>query len=93
MKLILYSAPDCHLCDLAKVVIDNVVQSQELSALKHEVCDLTIEMVNVRQSIDLKRRYGLRIPVLALNFGDAGSELGWPFDEGDFLQWYSESSQ
>lgn len=86
MKVILYSAPDCHLCDLAKAVINNVAQSKAFFAQQ----SLTIEVVNVRQSIDLKRRYGLRIPVAALSRG-GDAELGWPFDEDIFLQWYSKS--
>jgi len=90
VKLILYSAPDCHLCDLAKAVINNVAQSQIFSD-QAAGQGLIIETVNVRQSIDLKRRYGIRIPVVALSL-DSEAELGWPFDEKKFAQWYLESS-
>ena len=90
MKLILYSAPDCHLCDLAKAVINNVAQSQVFSSPAAGQ-GLIIEVVNVRQGIDLKRRYGIRIPVVALSL-DGEAELGWPFDEDVFAQWYLENN-
>lgn len=69
MKLILFTGPECHLCDLAL----NVLQSS-----KH-FSNLDIEKVNIRSNTDLFHLYGARIPVIKRL--DNQLELGWPFDE------------
>lgn len=52
--LTLYSRPDCHLCEL---------MAQELAPLLGGRAEL--QWVDICDDIELKRRYGLRIPVLA----------------------------
>jgi hypothetical protein len=67
-KLVLYSRPECHLCD---AVVDRL---QPLLAGR----PIELEIVDVDTSVALERRYGLRIPVLVA--GDI--ELsGYPLDE------------
>ena len=68
MKLTLYGKPGCHLCDDAREAIQHV--RAEL--------DLPLEEVDVSTDAVLFRRYGERIPVLAID-GEDVLELG--FDE------------
>ena len=80
MNLILYTAPACHLCDLAKELVWSLLEAKG----GH------LEEVDITQSDRLMERYGTRIPVLALtpeagdgNAGGGGQgiqELGWPFE-------------
>jgi hypothetical protein len=65
-KLILYSRPDCHLCE--------AVLAELIPLLKEGV---TVESVDVDSDVALERRYGLRIPVLAA--GDVEIS-GYPLD-------------
>lgn len=82
MKLILYTGPQCELCDHAVAIIGQLDQNIEL------------EKVNVRDSTALYHLYGARIPVikkgaeLARNNNDTPTnntlnsstfELAWPF--------------
>lgn len=53
IELVLYSRPDCHLCD---------VMIQELAPLLPGRAELRV--VDISESAELKRRYGLSIPVL-----------------------------
>lgn len=53
IELVLYSRPDCHLCD---------VMIQELAPLLPGRAELRV--VDISDSTELKRRYGLDIPVL-----------------------------
>ncbi len=67
LKLTLYSRPECHLCE---------VFLADLAPLLGP--DVSVETVDVDSSVALERRYGLRIPVLAV--GDV--ELsGYPLDQ------------
>ena len=52
-KLILYSRPGCHLCEDAAAQLEPLLRGRA-----------TLEVVDVDGSVDLERRYGLRIPVL-----------------------------
>lgn len=52
--LTLYSRPDCHLCE---------VMAGQLEPLLRGRAELRV--VDISGSLELKRRYGLRIPVLA----------------------------
>jgi hypothetical protein len=62
----LYSRPGCHLCDEL---------AEELEPLIRGRADIRI--VNIDGDLDLKKLYGLRIPVLAVE----GCELsGYPLD-------------
>ena len=80
MNLILYTAPACHLCDLAKELVWPLL----------EALGGHLEEVDITQSDRLMERYGTRIPVLALaseasDYQAGGGEqdvreLGWPFE-------------
>lgn len=63
--LVLFSRPDCHLCDLA---------ADLLAGNDHE-----FRIQNIDKDLELIRRYGIRIPVLYRP--DIKAELFWPFDE------------
>ena len=54
LTLTLYSRPECHLCE--------ALVSDLLPLLPANV---SVESVDVDSSVELERRYGLRIPVLA----------------------------
>ena len=62
-ELVLFSRPDCHLCDVAA----ELLEAENLRWKKHDI----------ETDIDLISRYGTRIPVLFR--ADTGEELGWPF--------------
>lgn len=78
MKILyLYSTPGCHLCDLAKDILWPLLNDYPVR----------IEEVDVAESDELLKRYGVRIPVAVV--ADTSVELGWPFDSvqaRDFLQ-------
>jgi hypothetical protein len=66
IKLTLYSRPECHLCEALLADLRPLLD-----------VDVVVEEVDVDSSVALERRYGLRIPVLAV--GDV--ELsGYPLD-------------
>ncbi|MEM8661859.1 MAG: glutaredoxin family protein [Pseudomonadota bacterium] len=65
--LTLYGTSACHLCEVAEEMVAGVVAS---------IGDVQIEKVDISESDALFERYGVRIPVLAV---EDGSELGWPF--------------
>lgn len=66
MKVTLYTGPHCELCDQAKELIYPFLQNGVL-----------LKEVDVTQSLETKKAYGLRIPVLKRD--SDGAELGWPF--------------
>lgn len=68
LSLILYSGSGCHLCDQARDVILSVLAP-----------GWQFREVDVRADAELNERYGLRIPVVAV---DGGGEKGWPFSAG-----------
>lgn len=68
----LYGAAYCHLCDDAKHVLSKVIASEQL------------QLVDISDSFELKKAYGLRIPVLKHN--ETGAELNWPFDKSKLLE-------
>ncbi len=71
--LILYGTVGCHLCEQAKAVI--------------VLTGATATYIDITDDDTLYEQYGMRIPVLLR--ADTGSELGWPFDEMDVLQFLS----
>ena len=71
-KIVLYGKPGCHLCDDARAAVREVLADRD--AELQEV-DVTLDPV-------LERRYGERIPVLALD----GEELFDYFVDGDALR-------
>jgi hypothetical protein len=60
LRLILYSRPACHLCE--------EMQAELHQALAGRPFELKVE--DVDKNDDLRQRYGLRIPVLAIKDGD-----------------------
>lgn len=65
MSLILYSRPDCGLCDKAEALL------AETGLRAH------YEKVDIETDLDLISRYGDQVPVL---FNDqTGEKLAWPF--------------
>lgn len=73
MKVLLYSAPHCHLCEQAEEVLQSA--------------GVTAEHIDITQDDALLERYGMRIPVVQR--ADDETELGWPFDPemlADFLK-------
>ncbi|MGH2803486.1 MAG: glutaredoxin family protein [Thermoleophilaceae bacterium] len=59
--LTLYGKPGCHLCDEARVVVERVAAERGIE----------LEQVDVTLDPRVERRYGERIPVIALD----GEEL------------------
>ena len=57
IDVLIYSRPDCHLCDDMKAVVTRVSRTVALS--------LTI--VDISTDAELEERYGLEIPVLVVN--------------------------
>lgn len=68
LEVTLFSGPHCGLCDRAEAM----VQIAKFPGLQLTKRDIT-------GSLEWKKAYGLRIPVLRRE--DNGAELGWPFDE------------
>ncbi|MGB1868820.1 MAG: glutaredoxin family protein [Porticoccaceae bacterium] len=62
----LYTGPNCHLCEQAKAILYPLVSQHGWELME----------VDIQQTEELKQRYGIRIPVLAL---PDGREKGWPF--------------
>ncbi|ARN76470.1 glutaredoxin family protein [Oceanicoccus sagamiensis] len=71
-ELILYSTVGCHLCELALELIEPLLDAQTV-----------IVEVDISDADELMERYGIRIPVVAR--ADNGAEIGWPFDQQQFL--------
>jgi glutaredoxin len=65
-EVILYSRPDCHLCDEAEHLLSRVAPER------------AVRVVDIEDDLALIERYGMRVPVLRLEA--TGQELGWPFD-------------
>jgi hypothetical protein len=75
--LILYSRPECHLCELLEAQVAPLLQGR--AVLKH---------VDVGSDPELERRYGLRVPVLAVD----GAELsGYPLDRERVERFFSQA--
>jgi len=62
-EIILYTRPDCHLCELAAPMLEN--------------CGIPWYPVDIESDLELIRKYGVRIPVLYRP--DIDRELFWPF--------------
>ena len=62
----LYSRPNCHLCERLEAALAPLITGRA-----------RLEVIDVDGELELKRRFGLRIPVLA----GGGQELcGYPLD-------------
>ena len=64
--LVLYTGPNCHLCDHAEEILKPLLLRQDIKMTKRDVSS----------DISLKKQYGLRVPVI-LVYG--GIERDWPF--------------
>lgn len=64
MKIKLYGAAYCHLCDEAETILREA--------------GIAADYVDIADDNELLEKYGIRIPVLKRV--DTGAELGWPFD-------------
>nr|WP_297349168.1 glutaredoxin family protein [uncultured Glaciecola sp.] len=93
MKLILYTGPNCSLCDLAIDIIDKFsvlnAETTNESTFQHspsgsQLERVELEMINIRDSAGLYHLYASRIPVLKKT--DDESELGWPFTLEDVIE-------
>lgn len=58
MRLVIYSKPECHLCDEMKAIVRRVAGSRS---------NLTLEEIDISNDPALMDRYGLEIPVLELD--------------------------
>ncbi|MCS5595263.1 MAG: glutaredoxin family protein [Porticoccaceae bacterium] len=65
-SVIIYSGPNCHLCDEAKSILEPVLSKRGWHLI----------VVDIQDDASLKEKYGLRIPVVLL---PDGREKGWPF--------------
>ena len=64
----LYSTPGCHLCELAREIVDPLLNDYSLA----------LEEIDIAESDELIERYGVKIPVL--KSPHHLDELCWPFD-------------
>lgn len=69
-SLILYSTAECHLCEQAKALCEQL--------------SLSVETIDIAFDDSLFALYGVRIPVLKRT--DSGKELGWPFMLSDLQE-------
>jgi hypothetical protein len=63
-EVILYTRPDCHLCELAAQMLRQ--------------CAVNWYGVDIESDLKLSRKYGIHIPVLYRP--DVDRELYWPFN-------------
>lgn len=70
MNVVLFTGPECHLCDLAMVEIENLNNQH-----------LNVEKRNIRDNAQDYHLYAVKIPVLKRV--DTGAELNWPFTQHD----------
>lgn len=76
-KLILYTRPDCHLCEQAGDMVAQVAP------------DIALLPVDIEDDLELVMRYGLSIPVLRQEPG--GQELGWPFNADELAEFLARA--
>ncbi|OEF30191.1 glutaredoxin family protein [Vibrio rumoiensis] len=80
----LFSTEGCHLCEMAyEQLVSLGIQSQ-------------VEVVDIAFNDDLFSRYGVTIPVLALNEADnkhqkQPQELFWPFNTEELQVWLKQN--
>ncbi len=72
VDLVLYTTPGCHLCEQAEEILYATATG--------------FRAIDIADDLDLIKRYGVRIPVVA---DAAGRELGWPFDASGLNRWLS----
>jgi hypothetical protein len=67
-KIILYSTLACHLCEIAEEMVSSRISTTNFH----------LEKVDIAESPELLKKYGVSIPVLYSEQID--KELFWPFD-------------
>ena len=65
-EVVLYTGPQCHLCDHAEEILRPLLVRQDIKMMKRDISS----------DISLKKKYGLRIPVVLFS---GGIEIDWPF--------------
>lgn len=75
INLTFYTTDGCHLCDEAKVFLQQLLEQRP-------GC-YQIELVDVVESDELVEQYGTRIPVVTKD--GAQQDLAWPFDYDSLL--------
>lgn len=81
MSFVLLGTDGCHLCEDAAAII--VVAADGLAVTVYSE-----DIIDIDGGVD---RYGLRIPVLRDE--QTGTELDWPFSEGDVRKLFQISGQ
>lgn len=81
-SLTLYGTAGCHLCEQAEELLQPFVTAGVF----------TFDVVDISTDDVLVERYGIRIPVLALDTVKERVELGWPFDQAQVWSWWSQAS-
>lgn len=61
-RVVVYSRADCHLCERAREMVDDVAGDRP---------DVAVETVDVDADPDLRAAYGDRVPVVAVDGEDA----------------------
>ncbi len=80
MNLILYSSANCELCAKAEQLVHRTLEGTD-----YQLAD-----VDITRSFELKKQYGLKIPVLAIA-DDEARVLYWPFDAQHILELVANS--
>lgn len=75
MAFTLLGTEDCHLCDVAKSIVVEVMSGQAVE----------VYLEDIAESTELVERYGTRIPVF--RHDESGQELEWPFDQARLQHW------
>ncbi len=80
MKLILFGTSACHLCEQAEVI---------LTIILIKFSQLELELIDIAEESQWQQRYAIRIPVLYQP--DNETELGWPFNEHDVINFINNA--
>ncbi|UFQ96244.1 glutaredoxin family protein [Pseudomonas wenzhouensis] len=72
----LFGTLGCHLCEVAEALLMPFVEN-----------GLLVELIDIAEHESMVEQYGLRIPVLRRC--DTGSELNWPFDAEQVVEFLS----
>ncbi|MEX0940915.1 MAG: glutaredoxin family protein [Pseudomonadales bacterium] len=75
-KIKLYTTVGCHLCEQALALLQQAREGSHGDSHEFEICE-----VEISDSESLMAAYGVRIPVI--RFDDGQAELGWPFTYQD----------
>lgn len=70
----------CHLCEVAERMVRRLAPQ----------CGVQIQYLDIAEDNQLVDEYGMLIPVLrteAKANTQANTELGWPFEEEEFIVW------